>query len=294
MAHKQLKVVGKRAAWATQFKVETLRGKPLIVSGAIATRYFDTLDKYITRMEREVRRALRDLYTAHAGDSMAWAMDASTASQARILTNAMRDKFARLFAKIAGPTAQAMTDQTEKDSAQKLNINLKEMSGQLTLKTDVLNDGLRDVLVSTVVENVNLIKRIPQTYLDNVTGSVMRSIQTGNGLADLTPELDKYGVSVRNWAKNVALDQTRKAYNGINRGRMEALGVTEFEWVHSGGSNHPREYHRDVLNGKIFNFEDLPHLDGPNQGEQGIPGQAPFCRCTMRPIFRFDNDEKVI
>jgi SPP1 gp7 family putative phage head morphogenesis protein len=294
MAHKQLKVIGKRAAWATQFKVETLRGKPLIVSGAIATRYFDTLDRYITRMERDVRRALRDLYTAHAGDSMAWAMDASTASQARILTNAMRDKFARLFAKIATPTAQAMTDQTEKDSAQKLNINLKEMSGQLTLKTDVLNDGLRDVLVSTVVENVSLIKRIPQTYLDNVTGAVMRSIQTGNGLADLTPELDKYGVSVRNWAKNVALDQTRKAYNGINRGRMEALGVTEFEWVHSGGSNHPREYHRDVLNGEIFSFDDLPHLDGPNQGEQGIPGQAPFCRCTMRPIFRFDNDEKVI
>lgn len=294
MAHKKLQVVGKRAAWATKFKVETLRGKPLIVSGAIATRYFDTLDFYISRMEREVKREVSKLYEAFAGDGAAWAMDASVASQARILTNAMRDKFAKLFAKIAPDAAQAMTDQTAKDSGQKLGISLKEMSGQMTLKTDVLNDSLRDVLVSTVVENVNLISRIPQTYLDNVSGAVMRSIQTGNGLADLTPELDKYGVTVRNWAKNVALDQTRKAYNGINRGRMEALGVTEFEWVHSGGSNHPREYHRDVLNGKIFNFEDLPHIDGPTQGEKGIPGQAPYCRCTMRPIFRFDNDEKVI
>lgn len=293
MAHKKLQVVGKRAAWANKFKVETLRGKPLIVSGAIATRYFDTLDFYISRMEREVKREVAKLYDAFAGDSSAWGvgMDASVASQARILTNVMRDKFARMFAKIAPDAAQSMTDRAAKDGGQKLGISLKEMSGQMTLKTDVLNDGLRDVLAATVVENVNLIKRIPETYLDNVSGAVMRSIQTGNGLADLTPELDKYGVTVRNWAKNVALDQTRKAYNGINRGRMEALGVTEFEWVHSGGSNHPREYHRDVLNGKIYSFDDLPHLDGPNKGENGIPGQAPYCRCTMRPIFRFDSED---
>lgn len=294
MAHKQLRIVGKKAAWAAQFKPDALRGKPLIVAGAIATRYFGTLETYIARMEREVRREVEALYSAFAGDSVAWAMDASIASQARILSNGMRDKFAALFAKIALPTAQAMTQQVDKDSSKKLGISLKEMSGQLTLKTDVLNDSLRDVLVSTVVENVGLIKRIPEKYLDNVTGAVMRSIQTGNGLADLTPQLDQYGVTVRNWAKNVALDQTRKAYNGINRGRMEALGVTEFEWVHSGGSNHPRAYHRDVLNGKIFSFDDLPHLDGPGLGERGIPGQAPYCRCTMRPIFRFDNDEKVI
>lgn len=291
MAHKKVAVIGKRAAWATKFKVETLRGKPLIVGGAIATRYFDTLEIYIARMEREVKRLVLQLSVTHAGDSTAYAMDASVASQARILTNAMRDKFTSLFARIAQPTAQAMTDQASKDSAQKLGISLKEMSGQVALKTDILNDSLRDVLVSTVVENVGLIKRIPATYLDNVTGSVMRSIQTGNGLADLTPELDAHGVTIRNWAKNVALDQTRKAYNGINRGRMEALGVKEFEWVHSGGSNHPRAYHRDVLNGKIFAFDDLPHLDGPSKGEKGIPGQAVFCRCTMRPIFRFDSED---
>lgn len=293
MAHSQIKVVGKRAEWATKFKVETLRGKPLFISGAIATRYFERMDVLIERMTGEIKRQVARLYMAHAGDSVAWAMDASVASQARILSNAMKAKYDKLFADMAGPAAEAMLDQTDRDSSQKLGISLKEMSGQMTLRTDVLNDGLRDVLVSTVVENVNLIKRIPQTYLDNVTGAVMRSIQSGNGLADLTPELDKYGVTIRNWAKNVALDQTRKAYNGINRGRMEALGVNEFEWVHSGGSNHPREYHRDVLNGEIFSFDDLPHLDGPNQGERGIPGQAPYCRCTMRPIFRFD-DEKVI
>jgi len=116
VAHKQLRIVGKKAAWAAQFKPDALRGKPLIVAGAIATRYFGTLETYIARMEREVRREVEALYSAFAGDSVAWAMDASIASQARILSNGMRDKFAALFAKIALPTAQAMTQQVDKDS----------------------------------------------------------------------------------------------------------------------------------------------------------------------------------
>lgn len=292
MAHAKVKVIGRRAQWATRFKVDTLHGKPLIVAGAIGTRYFDALDALIMRMRTEVEREFAALArTADVGDSSAWAMDASVASQARILANTMRDKFAKLFDEIAGPTAQKMVAGVTKDSEQKLGISLKEMSGQLVLKTDIFNDQLRDVLKATVTENVNLIKRVDDKYFDDIIGAVNRSIASGNGLADLQPALKEYGVKVRNWAKNVSLDQTRKAYNNVNRERMQALGVTQFMWVHSGGSNHPREYHRDQLDGKIFSFDDLPHLDGPGKGERGIPGQAPFCRCTMRPVWNFDDDD---
>ena len=294
MAHRQVRVVGKRAAWANQFKPDALRGTPLVVAGAIASQYNETLQKHIDRMIAEVSREVLALFDTFAADGTAWAMDASVASQARILSNALRDKFAKIFASIAQPTAERMTARAEKDSGLKLGASLREMSGQITLKADVFNDQLRDVLTATVAENVALIKqRVVQPYMDKVQGSVMRSIQTGgNGLADLQPALDKYGVQVKNWAKNVALDQTRKAYNSIAATRMQALGVESFEWVHSGGSAHPREYHRDVLNGKIFRFDDLPHLDGPNQGEKGMPGQAPYCRCTMRPVFKFGDDDE--
>jgi SPP1 gp7 family putative phage head morphogenesis protein len=290
MAHRQVRIVGKREKWASQFAIETLRGAPLMIAGQIATRYSDTLQVAIDRMIKVTIDAVMSLDRAFAEDA-AFTMDASIGSQARILTNALRKKFAKLFGDIANPAAEKMTNAAAKDSAQKLNVSLKDMSGQLVLKTDIFNDSLRDVLTASVAENVALIKRIPEKFLDDVQGSVMRSIQSGNGLADLKPALEQYGVKTRNWAKNVALDQTRKAYNGINAQRMQALGVKEFEWVHSGGSNHPREYHRDVLNGKIYSFDDLPHLDGPNQGERGIPGQAPYCRCTMRPIFRFNDDD---
>lgn len=292
MAHKQVRVIGKRAAWASQFAVEQLRGAPLIVAGSIATRYSETIQTGIEQMLREVKREIESLWGTFAEDGESWGMDASIASQARILSNGLRDKFTAIFAKLAQSAVTQMVQRTEKDSAMKLGISLKQMSGQLALKTDVFNDQLRDVLKATINENVSLIKqKLVTSYFDRVEGAVYRSIASGNGLADLQPELDKYGVQTKNWARNVALDQTRKAYNNINATRMQALGVKEFEWVHSGGSNHPREYHRDVLNGKIFSFDDLPHLDGPNQGENGIPGQAPYCRCVLRPIFRFDEDE---
>lgn len=297
MTHQQLKVIGKRAAWATQFKVEALRGAPLVIAGQIATQYFERIDPLIMRMRREVEREIMALDDTFAADGEAWAMDASIASQARILCNAMRDKFTSLFAKLAADAATQMVQRASKDSALKLGRSLKEMSGQLTLKTDIFNGPLRDTLTATVAESVSLIKqKLVTSYFDRVEGAVFRSIAGGNGLADLQPHLETYGVQTRNWAKNVALDQTRKAYNNINAQRMQALGVKEFEWVHSGGSNHPREYHRDELNGKIFSFDEkadnyLPHLDGPTKGERGIPGQAPFCRCTMRPIFKFDDED---
>ena len=284
MAHRQVRIVRKTRA-------DMVRGVPLFIAGGIATQYNDALQPLIARMVREVVREVEDLFVTFASDGESWAMDASLASQARILANGMREKFAKLFADLAQPVAEKMTKRAEKDSALKLGASLRDMSGLMTLKTNIFTDKLRDVLTASVTENVALIKRIPQKYLDDVQGSVMRSIQSGNGLADLKPELDKYGVQVKNWAKNVSLDQTRKAYNGINAARMQALGVKKFQWVHSQGSNHPREYHRDTLNGKIFSFDDLPHLDGPNKGERGLPGQAPYCRCTMRPIFEFDDND---
>lgn len=285
MAHKQVRIVRKRPA------SDVARGTPLVIAGQIASQYNETLQKHIDAMTREVLRVVEDLFSTFASDGESWAMDASLASQARILSNAMRDKFAKLFSSIAQPTAERMTTRAKKDSGLKLGQSLREMSGMLTLKTNVFNDQLRDVLTASVAESVSLIKRIPEKYLDDVQGAVMRSIQSGNGLADLKPQLEKYGVQVKNWAKNVSLDQTRKAYNSINATRMQALGVKKFEWVHSGGSNHPREYHRDVLDGKIFSFDDLPYLDGPKKGERGIPGQAPYCRCTMRPIFDFSDED---
>src|SRR6185437_11563941 len=124
----------------------------------------------------------------------------------------------------------------------------------LTIKTNFKTNGLNEILSAAVSENVALIKSIGSQYLGNVQKAVMRSITQGNGLADLVPALQKYkGISKRH-AKNLALDQTRKVYNVMNKERAQALGVKQFEWLHSGGGQRPRKDHQD-MNGNIYDFD---------------------------------------
>lgn len=283
MPARKVRVVKKRKAWVDRFKVPLVKGTPLHVSEAISARYAQRLTRLIDAMTREARRdIIASLRENLPEDSV---QDASPANQVQIVFNALMKKWDQAFGRIASEYAWGFIDDVSKDSARKLDVSLKELSGDLTLDTSVLTGPLHDMIDASVKENIALIKRVPSKYFDQMQGDVMRSIQMGNGLQDLIPAFEKREVQVRNWAQNVALDQTRKAFNGINAGRMQALGMDEYEWIHGGGSNHPREYHRDELNGNIYKLSEPPIID-KRTGERGKPGQLPFCRCTMRPVWR--------
>jgi SPP1 gp7 family putative phage head morphogenesis protein len=182
-----------------------------------------------------------------------------------------------------------MVEGAQKASATSLHSSLEQLSGGLSLKTSVIPAGMEEVAQATVYENVQLIKSIPSQYLDDVFGSVMRSITTGGGLADLIPAIRKYDGITDRRAKNIALDQTRKAYNSINKQRLMAVGIKKFRWSHSAGGQTPRQDHI-AMDGKIFSFDDLPIIDRKT-GERGIPGQAINCRCTMTPVYEFDSED---
>ncbi len=91
-------------------------------------------------------------------------------------------------------------------------------------------------------------------------------------------------------ALNIAKDQTRKVYNGINRARMEKIGITKAEWIHSGGSNHPRHTHVE-MDGKIFNLSEGVYDSEVKKYVQ--PGELPYCGCVYRPVIEFEDGEEV-
>ena len=287
MPARKVRIIAKRKAWVDRFKVPLVKGAPLHVAESITGRYAARWTKMIDQMRKESMRKIVACLEEHLPDDAV--MDASPANQVQMVFNALQKKWDQAFGRVANQMAWQFIDEVSDDSEHKLRGSLKELSGDLVLDTGILTGELHDMLDASVKENVELIKRTGGKYLDQMQGDVMRSIQSGNGLQDLIPALDKRGVEVRNWAQNVALDQTRKAFNGLNRGRMQALGMGEFEWIHGGGSNHPREYHRDVLDGNIYKLSDPPIIQearGKTPQVKGIPGQLPFCRCTMRPVFR--------
>jgi len=218
--------------WKGKKKPEVMRGTPLAPNMAVADRYYGRLRRLIDKMSATVQKEIKELFDSEPAQEY-FAQDASIASQARILTNALQKRFEDLFGFHAAGIADQFTDQSLKASAISLKSSLRELSQGLTLKTDILTGELNQALTAMVAENVGLIKSIPSEYLTQVRGAVMRSITTGRGLADLVPFLKNYeGVTLRR-AQLIAHDQTRKVYSNINRVRMEKLGIKKFEWLHS-------------------------------------------------------------
>lgn len=277
----------KRAAWADkQSTAPVFKGAKLMPPAGVSTKYVQSLSAITAQMTAQVKREVlrmfkTDAAAAHFGE------DATIASQSRILLNDLANRFNDLFAKKAPGLADQMVNGADKASKSATYSSLQQLSGGLSLKTSGGTAELSEIYKASVAENVSLIKSISSQYLDKVQGAVMRSITTGNGLEDLVPALEQYEGQTHRRAVNIATDQTRKAYNSINRGRMTSIGVKKFMWHHSGGGAHPREDHIE-MDGEIYDFDDPPVID-PKTGERGIPGQAPNCKCTMSPVFDFSD-----
>jgi len=289
----------RKKKWAKNRDV-TLRGTRLNYNAAQQEKYVRALQKLVNEMTEGVQRELVKLFNGDASDNYfehqeeVAAMDANFGSQARIVMNALMRKYTSLFDKNAKSLADRMVDGALKLSEINLKSSLKQLSGGLSLKTGLVPEGMNDVISATIAENVSLISSIPEEYFKKVTGAVMRSITTGRGLADLEPEISKYAGQTQRRVKNIALDQTRKAFSSVNKQRMQAIGIKKFEWVHSGSSQSPRKSHIR-MDGKIFSFENLiaeqEALNIP-KSDQGLPSMPIFCRCTMVPVIEFDDDQQ--
>jgi SPP1 gp7 family putative phage head morphogenesis protein len=292
-----IKLTKKRQKWVKNRNV-VLKGTALRYNAAQQTRYVNALERLVKQMTVTTKSQIMKLFKGEISkdffkqQEQASAMDISLGSQAKILMNGLLSTFRQLFSKRANILAPRMVNGAEQTSTTSLHSSLGELTAGLSLKTSVVPKGLEDVATAIIAENVSLIKSIPEEYFNQVTGSVMRSITTGRGLADLVPEIQKYEGMTHRRARNIALDQTRKAYNSIGKLKMQRLGVKQFQWIHSGGGQFPRESHVKI-SGQIFSFENVEKEQaalGVPEADRGIPGYPVNCRCVMKPVIVFDSD----
>lgn len=242
-------------------------------------------------MQATTVKRLDALYSSPlAAEAGLYAEDASFSAQAARLMSELSKRFQILFSDRAGGITAAWIKGIDRQSVVGLGQSLKQASGGVTLKTDFITGQVADVLRASVKSNVALIKSIPEKYFLEVEDAVMRSIQSGRGMADLKPFLEKrYGITSRR-AEFIARDQTAKANTALNRARMQKLGMRKFKWLHSGGSAEPRPLHKNELNGNIYDLDNPPVID-ERTGERGFPGQLPNCKCRMAPVLQFTAEE---
>lgn len=285
---RKIRLSPKREAWAAARNDHIFTGTPLNPPDVVEAKFRAELDRMVKRMQETTRRELDKLYRSPEAPTVA--MDASFSSMAARLVRELTKRFTALFVDRAGGLAKAWAEGISRQSAVGLGRSLKDVSGGVTLKTDVISGAVADVVKASIKQNVALIKSIPREYFLEIEGEVMRSIQTGRGMADLQPFLEKrYGITKRR-AALIARDQTSKATAAINRARMQGLGVKKFKWLHSMGGKEPRPLHKNVLNGNVYSFDDPPVID-ERTGEKGFPGQLINCRCRMVPVIEFKAEE---
>jgi len=140
-----------------------------------------------------------------------------------------------------------------------------------------------DVKQAVIAENVSLIKTIHAKHFSDIEQMVMRSVQQGGDLKQLTDDLQQ-NFHVTRWrAAFIARDQTRKATAVITKLRQEECGIEEAIWLHSGGGASPRPEHvkwgkerkRYKISTGMWSEVDQCYV---------WPGTAINCRCVPQAI----------
>lgn len=197
----------------------------------------------------------------------------------------LRDAFKRLasrwndnFAKAAPRLADWFAVAAAKRSDAQLKNILRQ--GGFSVKFQP-TPAVTDIFDATVQANVALIKSIPSEYLTQVEGIVMRSVQAGRDLGQLSSDLQaQFGVTKKR-AAFIARDQNSKATTAITKVRQLELGIQEGIWMHSHAGKKPRPKHVAV-NGQKFDIR--RGLQVGDKGDWVMPGEEINCRCTWRPV----------
>lgn len=193
----------------------------------------------------------------------------------RILADLAKRWTAR-FDEWAPKIADAYLQGMFKASDSAMRAALKDAGWTVEFK---MTPAMRDAFNASLGENVGLIRSIPEQYLQQVEGVMMRSYSTGRDLATMVADLKRLYPAASHRAELIARDQSNKANAVVTRTRQMELGITEAIWMHSHAGKTPRPDHV-AANGKRYKIAEGCLISG----EYILPGTEINCRCTSRPV----------
>jgi uncharacterized protein with gpF-like domain len=210
---------------------------------------------------------------------------ATDETPAAALERALNELAARWLSNWREGSARLATwfsEQTELRSRRQLMRILREAGFAVDFR---MTPAMRDVLRATVAANAALIRSIPEQYMTQVRGILMRGAQSGRDLATVTSDLRKQTGVTRRRAELIARDQAAKATAAFTRARYMEVGITEAVWVHSGGGHEPRPTH--VAAGvKATRYDVAKGWYDPHERRHIQPGELINCRCFARPVVK--------
>lgn len=253
----------------------------------IEARYRRELQRMIAEMHGSVQYWLTAAYRKDpplmAADApkpqQQYASSTGPVARMRKALEGLKARWLTKFDEMAPAVAEAYLKGMFKASDSAMRQALKDAGWSVEFK---MTREVRQAFQASLAENVGLIKSIPEQYLQQVEGVVMRSYTVGRDLETMVKDLQALYPKVGNRAVLIARDQSNKANAVVNRTRQMELGIVEAVWMHSHAGKNPRPDHV-AANGKRYKISEGCKISG----EFIQPGEEINCRCTSRPILPF-------
>ena len=249
--------------------------RPVRTSAAITEYVQSRLEREVDAMHASIVYWLKAQWKRDTPDTRR-AQDASPVRELQRLLR-QRGRLWRIkFREAADLLAEELSGRTRRHVDRAIEAMLKDNG--LTVRFR-MTAPMRQVVQASMSAQVSLITSIADNHLDQVEGYVMRVIQSGQDLAQLTDNLE-HGLGVtRRKAAFIARHQTSMATATMARTRAQELGCEEAYWLHSAGGKKPRPEHV-AFSGKKYRLDKGAYLEG----KWTHPGVEPNCRCVSRPI----------
>lgn len=246
----------------------------------VEAAYNKRLDQLVSDMVRSFDYWITAAYKANP-PRMEIAMDALPSQTLAKRIRALTKQWEKRFNDVAKTVAEKFVDSGQVATTKAFQSALKDAGWAVDFQ---MTPAMRDAANAAVVENVGLIKSIPQKYATEVEGIVMRGFVNGRDLAYITDGLAKQTGICRRRAATIARDQSNKLTAAVTQARRVELGLFEAIWQHSGGGKEPRQSHVKAGKDKLkYDVREGAYIDG----DYIRPGELINCRCVSKTVLPF-------
>lgn len=252
--------------------------RPVHANAGVRARYQRDLDRLIDEMAHSIEYWIEAAYKNNTPDM---AMDALPSQVLAKRLQEVGKRWIKRFDDMAETIAERFIQSGKKATDSAMMQSFKDAGWTVQFKP---TKAIRDAMNASVIENVKLISNLPQQYMTNVQGIVMRGYTNGRDLKYISDELQKqYGITKRR-AATISRDQSNKLNATVTRARREELGLYKAIWLHSHGGKHPRPDHVKAGKDKLeFDIRQGAYIGG----KYIQPGEEINCRCVSRTILPF-------
>ena len=251
--------------------------------------------EYARRLRAVLRSLLRDaLKDLHQELGMAHDADSGYEPSPADITSRFAADMARWMIK-AGQAAERIsrwfcaamyrsTTHAQKQALMAAGVSKKSIDMRWNipvLKRQYISPTAAKALEEHIRENTKLITRMASQDLGRLQGLVQESRGRNVSFSEIEDLLGASQGFDEERAKRVALDQTNKLNQEIQRDNARDLGITKCIWMHVPGQYTQRKTHK-AFDGKTFDTK--IGLYDSDVGRNVLPCELPYCRCQARMV----------